>query len=138
MTAWSNHVSSFSLQNFNAPEMHRTPGSARSGRRTCSASHFGERAVEIPVGVGFCMLIPVTMIRQVGLFDPIFGRGYCEEVDWCLRAESFGFRNVLAPSIFTSTSGNATTKAFGMLDIGSRPIRPTRRSSISAIRAIGN
>ena len=47
--------------------------------------HFRGRAVDIPVGVGFCMLLPVSMVDAVGLFDPIFGRGYCEEVD-CARA----------------------------------------------------
>ena len=57
-------------------------------------SHFVGRPFDIPVGVGFCMLVPVAIVHEVGLLDPIFGRGYCEEVDWCLRAKEFGYRNV--------------------------------------------
>ena len=79
-------------------------------------AHFAGRPVDIPVGVGFCMLVPVAMIHEVGLLDPIFGRGYCEEVDWCLRAKQFGYRNVLAPSAFVYHIGNATTKTVGILE----------------------
>ena len=115
VTAWSNHVSSFSLENIDPT---RTLGT-RAGVDRVSAlleHHFGGRAVDIPVGVGFCMLVPVPMVDAVGLFDPIFGRGYCEEVDWCLRAKEFGFRNVLAPSSFVYHIGNATTKTVGVLE----------------------
>ena len=115
VTAWSNHVSSFSLENIDPT---RTLGT-RAGVDRVSAlleHHFGGRAVDIPVGVGFCMLVPVPMVDAVGLFDPIFGRGYCEEVDWCLRAKEFGFRNVLAPSSFVYHIGNATTKSVGVLE----------------------
>ena len=114
VTAWSNHVSSFSLlnsdpvRNLAAPEL--------VGRTSALLEeHFGSRSLEIPVGVGFCMLVPVPAIARVGLFDPIFGRGYCEEVDWCLRAVSFGMRNMLAPSAFVYHIGNATTTAEGLL-----------------------
>jgi GT2 family glycosyltransferase len=115
VTAWSNHVSSFSLVNFDPI---RTLGSRSSVDRvsTLLERHFRGRAIDIPVGVGFCMLLPVSMIEAVGLFDPIFGRGYCEEVDWCLRADQFGFRNVLAPSAFVYHIGNATTKNVGVLE----------------------
>jgi hypothetical protein len=115
VTAWSNHVSSFSLKNADAP---RTLGTRSRVDRVSAvlADHFGGRAVEIPVGVGFCMLMPVAMVDAVGLFDPIFGRGYCEEVDWCLRAKQFGYRNVLAPSAFVYHSGTATTKTVGGLE----------------------
>ncbi len=115
VTAWSNHVSSFSLENFAPTD---TLGSRASVDRvsTLLERHFQGRAVDIPVGVGFCMLMPVRMVDEVGLFDPIFGRGYCEEVDWCLRAEQFGFRNVLAPSAFVYHIGNATTKTVGVLE----------------------
>ncbi len=122
VTAWSNHVSSFSLlnkdpvRNLAAPEL--------VGRTsTLLEEHFGSRALEIPVGVGFCMLLPVPAIARVGLFDPIFGRGYCEEVDWCLRAASFGMRNMLAPSAFVYHIGNATTTAEGLLSAEHTSVR---------------
>ena len=115
VTAWSNHVSSFSLENVApAATLGTRAGVDRvSGLLEC---HFRGRAVDIPVGVGFCMLLPVSMVDAVGLFDPIFGRGYCEEVDWCLRAAQFGYRNVLAPSAFVYHIGNATTKTVGVLE----------------------
>ena len=115
VTAWSNHVSSFSLENV-APAA--TLGTRAGVDRVSGLleRHFRGRAVDIPVGVGFCMLIPVSMVDAVGLFDPIFGRGYCEEVDWCLRAAQFGYRNVLAPSAFVYHIGNATTKTVGVLE----------------------
>lgn len=115
VTAWSNHVSSFSLENVDPS---RSLGSAASVDRVSELleRHFADRAVDIPVGVGFCMMMPVRMVDTVGRFDPIFGRGYCEEVDWCLRAKQFGYRNVLAPSAFVYHIGNATTKTVGVLE----------------------
>jgi GT2 family glycosyltransferase len=114
VTAWSNHVSSFSLRNTDPV---RNLGTRELVGRTSAVleAHFGSRSLEVPVGVGFCMLVPVSAIARVGLFDPIFGRGYCEEVDWCLRAASFGMRNMLAPSAFVYHIGNATAAMEGLL-----------------------
>jgi GT2 family glycosyltransferase len=113
-TAWSNHVSAFSLLN---EDPSKNIGTQPSIDRVSSLleQHFRDRAVDLPVGVGFCMLVPVGMVKRVGLLDPVFGRGYCEEVDWCLRARSFGLRNVLAPSAFVFHEGNATTRLHGIL-----------------------
>jgi GT2 family glycosyltransferase len=115
VTAWSNHVSAFSLENLNAPENIATQA-AIDRVSELLAAHFAHRVVDVPVGVGFCMLMPVPMVREIGLFDPIFGRGYCEEVDWCLRADALGYRNVLAPSTYLFHIGNATSKAYGVLE----------------------
>lgn len=115
VTAWSNHVSSFSLEN-DDPDQHYASQEQVDRISRLLEAHFGHRAVDIPVGVGFCMLVPTPMARRVGVFDPIFGRGYCEEVDWCLRARRMGLRNVLAPGVFVYHIGNATTKEIGVLD----------------------
>ena len=114
VTAWSNHVSSFSLEN---ADSERNLGSAAGADHVSELleASFGDRCLDVPVGVGFCMLIPVDAIRRVGLFDPIFGRGYCEEVDWCLRAQSYGLRNVLSAGVFVYHIGNASTTGAGML-----------------------
>jgi GT2 family glycosyltransferase len=115
VTAWSNHVSAFSLENLNAPE---NIGTQDAVDRISSllAAHFADRCINVPVGVGFCMLVPTRKVHDVGLLDPIFGRGYCEEVDWCLRASGMGYRNVLAPSAYVFHIGNATSKAYGVLE----------------------
>jgi len=74
VTAWSNEASSFSIENVDPSG---TFVSTESVDRvsTLFERHFRGRAVDLPVGVGFCMLMPVPMVDTVGLFDPIFGRG---------------------------------------------------------------
>lgn len=58
-------------------------------------------AVDLPVGVGFCMYITRRALDAVGVFDEqAFGRGYGEEVDFCMRAAAAGLRNVLAADVF--------------------------------------
>jgi GT2 family glycosyltransferase len=57
-------------------------------------------AIEIPTGVGFCMAIRLEAAKRIGMFDPVFGRGYREENDWCQKAKMLGYRHVLAPNLF--------------------------------------
>jgi len=58
-------------------------------------------ALEAPSGVGFCMGVKGEVWREIGGFDAIaFDRGYGEENDWCQRAASKGYKNVLAPNLF--------------------------------------
>jgi GT2 family glycosyltransferase len=60
-----------------------------------------EVAVDLPVGVGFCMYVTRRALDAVGTFDEAaFGRGYGEEVDFCMRAAAAGLRNVLAADVF--------------------------------------
>ena len=55
----------------------------------------------LPTGVGFCMALNVSAIKEVGLFDDeTFGKGYGEENDWCMRAINAGFINVQADNLF--------------------------------------
>ncbi|MEE3418733.1 MAG: glycosyltransferase [Methanosphaera sp.] len=42
--------------------------------------------IYVPTGNGFCMYIRRDAIYDVGFFDEIFGMGYCEENDFCMRA----------------------------------------------------
>jgi glycosyltransferase involved in cell wall biosynthesis/GT2 family glycosyltransferase len=54
--------------------------------------------VEVPTGSGFCMYIKRALISAIGYFDEIaFPRGYGEENDYCMRARSKGWRNVISP-----------------------------------------
>ncbi|HTE22526.1 MAG TPA: glycosyltransferase family 2 protein [Candidatus Limnocylindria bacterium] len=50
----------------------------------------------VPVAHGFCMLIRRKLIKQYGLFDKAFGKGYGEEVDFCMRIAKHGYKSVLA------------------------------------------
>jgi GT2 family glycosyltransferase len=114
VTAWSNNVSVFSLPNSDDSGALKRQDmvdwlSAELERE------FGSSALDVPTGVGFCLLIPVPVIAKVGMFDPVYGRGYCEEVDWCLRSRARGYRAVLAPSAFVFHQGSASTADAGML-----------------------
>jgi len=62
--------------------------------------------VNLPTAVGFCMYIRRACLDRVGLFDASrFGRGYGEENDFCMRAASAGWRNVLAGDVFVYHEG---------------------------------
>jgi GT2 family glycosyltransferase len=53
-----------------------------------------------PIAHGFCMLIRRTVIKKYGLFDEIFGKGYGEENDFCLRARRHGYDCAIANRAF--------------------------------------
>ncbi len=65
-------------------------------------------SVDCPTGVGFCMALSPRFLRQIGGFDPIFGRGYGEETDWCQRARAIGGRHVCAVNLFVEHRGVAS------------------------------
>jgi glycosyltransferase involved in cell wall biosynthesis len=70
------------------------------------ASTNAGRTVDLPTGVGFCMLIRRACLGQIGPFDAErFGRGYGEENDFCMRAAGAGWRNVLAGDVFVYHEG---------------------------------
>ncbi len=121
VTAWSNSASIFSLPNESAHGVLTDP-SAVDAVSTELAEEFGDEVLDLPVGVGFCLMISRAVIAAVGVFDPVFGRGYCEEVDLCRRAVEAGFRNVLALGVFVFHMGSATTVDAGLLAPGEKTI----------------
>ena len=72
--------------------------------------------VEVPTGSGFCFFIKRDLINEIGLFDhEAFPRGYGEENDFCMRAKSIGWKNVITPYVFifhvrTASFGDEKTK----------------------------
>ncbi len=50
--------------------------------------------------VGFCLLVKRDVIASLGVFDEIFGRGYCEETDLHYRARAAGRRCVVADDVW--------------------------------------
>lgn len=50
----------------------------------------------IPTGVGFAMLIKRRLLDEFGLFDEIYGKGYNEENDFCMRVNQYGYNVVMA------------------------------------------
>jgi GT2 family glycosyltransferase len=66
--------------------------------------------VELPNGIGFCLYVKRAVLDDIGLLSLQFGRGYYEDVDFCLRARAAGYRHVCAPQIFV---GHAGSRSFG-------------------------
>jgi GT2 family glycosyltransferase len=121
VTAWTNNASIFSLPN-DDPDRWLADSNTVDSVSTRLNTEFGAEAIDIPVGVGFCLLISARAISEVGLFDPVFGRGYCEEVDWCCRAVAAGFTHVLAPGVFVYHIGSATNRVAGLLQPGEHTV----------------
>ncbi len=67
--------------------------------------------VEIPTAVGFCVYIRRDCLNETGLFEEtLFGRGYGEENDFCLRARRLGWRHLAAADVFVAHVGG---RSFG-------------------------
>lgn len=49
-----------------------------------------------PVAIGFCFLIRRSLVANNGLFDEVFGMGYNEENDFCLRLNALGYSSLIA------------------------------------------
>jgi GT2 family glycosyltransferase/glycosyltransferase involved in cell wall biosynthesis len=87
--------------------------------------------IDLPVGVGFCLYIRRECRSQTGPFDvEIFGSGYGEEADFCMRARAAGWRSVLASNVFVHHAGS---KSFG----GRRAALMDRSAGLLAARHPG-
>lgn len=62
--------------------------------------NFEKTYIEIPTGVGFCMGVNKKLVNKIGMFDELFGKGYCEENDWCQRAIQNGYKNIHITNLF--------------------------------------
>lgn len=58
-----------------------------------------------PTGVGFCMAMHIDWLRKLPAFDPVFGRGYGEEVDWCQKVQALGGRHLGLPGLYVEHRG---------------------------------
>ncbi len=77
-----------------------------------------------------------SVVEDVGVMDPVFGRGYCEETDWSLRSLAAGYRVALAPGTFVYHAGRGSNLERRAGRRASTPRCPrTRPSSTCATRA---
>ena len=126
VTAWSNNVSIYSLPN-DDPDDYLAHQEVVDWISSSLQGQFGSAAVDVPVGISFCILIPVKVLRHVGLMDPVFGRGYCEETDWTLRSQSLGYRICLSPAAFVYHRGQGSTSGAGLLSAGHSTVPENER-----------
>jgi GT2 family glycosyltransferase len=122
ITAWSNNASIFSLPNDNADRFLADQFIVDEVAESL-AREFENEPLELPVGMGFCLGISVAAMKAVGVMDPVFGRGYCEEVDWCCRSTAAGWTHVLATNTFVFHMGSATTRLAGLLAPGEQTVQ---------------
>ena len=69
--------------------------------------------IDTPTGHGFCMAVSGRVWKKLGgLNSELFGRGYGEENEWSLRAEQYGFRNIILPDLYVAhhESGSFTSE----------------------------
>lgn len=121
VTAWSNNVSIYSIPNEDPDEY---LASQETVDRICDVctSTFAQDAVDIPAGISFCIMIPTEVVREVGIMDPCFGKGYCEETDWSLRSLAAGYRLCLAPGAFVYHQGRGSNQAAGLVSAGATTV----------------
>lgn len=86
------------------------PAARVAAIHAAAAAVNGLDLVDMPNGVGFCLYVTAACLDAVGQLDTGLDRGYLEDVDFCLRAERAGFRNVCATGIYV---GHAGTRSFG-------------------------
>lgn len=60
--------------------------------------------------VGFCLLLRRSALEDVGVFDEIYGHGYGEESDLCMRLTTQGYRTVVATNVYVYHKGSGSFK----------------------------
>ena len=66
----------------------------------------------VPTGVGFCFYIRRAAINELGLFDEaLFGKGYGEENDFCMRGIEHAWTNIAAFDVFVRHTGEVSFAA---------------------------
>jgi GT2 family glycosyltransferase len=66
---------------------------------------------DLPTGGGFCLYIRRAAHDPLGIFDTVFGKGYGEENDFCMRAIAAGYRHLLALDVFVQHVGEVSFAA---------------------------
>jgi len=94
------------------PDFSRAWPVPERGERERIARALHERpapAIDLPTGVGFCMLITADCRARVGPFDvESFPRGYGEENDFCMRTAQAGLRNLLCVNAYVAHEGGVS------------------------------
>jgi GT2 family glycosyltransferase len=114
VTSWSTNVSVYSLPNTD-PDRYLSEQGKVDWLGAVLAGQWSGSCMDIPAGISFCMLVPTEVIREVGIMDPVYGRGYCEEIDWSLRCLSMGYRNTLGLASFVYHQGRGSSIDAGVI-----------------------
>lgn len=108
VTPFSNNASICSYPNFCQSNSLPTDLELAELDQVFARANAGQRLL-LPTAVGFCMFIRRDALVTLGYFDTeAFGRGYGEENDFCLRASSQGWQNLLAADVFVYHHGSVS------------------------------
>lgn len=91
------------------------PEQARAIDKALSRLDWLKASSEVPTGVGYCMLLNRRWLEVEPRFDPTFGKGYGEEVDWCRKVAARGGVNIGLGGLFIEHKG---ASSFGMTSVG--------------------
>ncbi|HEX7388509.1 MAG TPA: glycosyltransferase [Acidiphilium sp.] len=79
---------------------------------TMAAEANGDAIIDVPTGHGFCMYVRQECLGDAGLLrEDVFGQGYGEENDFCMRARVLGWRHVAVPGLFVGHVGSQSFAA---------------------------
>ena len=84
------------------------PGANFFGMDEYLQRHGPTAVADVVTGVGFCLLLRRSLLETLGTFDEIYGRGYCEESDLCMRLTTHGYRTVVAGNVYVYHKGQGT------------------------------
>lgn len=81
----------------------------------------GAERPRVPFVNGFCYAVTREAIERVGLFDEeLFGSGYCEENDFCIRARDAGLAAALADDAYVFHAKSKSYTAAGRDEVARR------------------
>lgn len=111
VTALSNNAELMAFPSKSTPGKIASLAQTRIMDKAAATLDPDESAIEIPTGVGFCMLITRAALNRIGGLDgTMLFRGYGEEVEFCLRARDAGMVNYGAFNVFVGHRGE---RSFG-------------------------
>ena len=63
---------------------------------------------DITTPEGFCFVVRMDVLSEIGFFDDVFDDGYGEESDFSMRANYFGYRTVCIDNLYIYHVGRGT------------------------------
>ena len=86
------------------PPAYKTMAGLPAWSKKWARSHRGS-VKSVPWVIGFCVLIPRTVLARVGYLDEAFEAGGFEDYDYCLRVRMAGYEIGIAEDVYVHHFG---------------------------------
>jgi GT2 family glycosyltransferase len=96
-----------------APEHSTLPEDHPAVAQRLCREHAGEVEIVRRL-IGFCMVVPRSVWREVGPFDPRFGIGHYEDDDLSVRVERAGYKAAVARDVYVHHFASQSFRAAGV------------------------